>query len=518
MGLRSGAGPAIAVAMLAAPAFAECAAGAPTGVFQGAAGDRPDDHVEILLNLVCDAAGYHAQIFSSQSDFRISSAVGGAGRVELKFDTGSALGEASMTLDGDALVGPVPVLGGSRKLALTRTGPSMPLDATAPTLSLTTAQWRADLQAFAAELPKRHANAFFALPRERFEAEIADLDRRLPGLNGDQIFVGLQRIANLIGDGHTGLVLPTDRRILPVEIGRFGEDFRIVAVGPGLERALGARIVRIGGKPIAEAWRRALTLAPQGELPELQTGRALNDLRRGLSLHGLGITPRREHAVFSLRDDAGRAFDLDLPGLAPGAPLPPMTTAAARTGLARQNPDRTFWCQALAERQTVYCAFHAYQDLKARAAEMFTLIDQVHPAKLVIDMRDNGGGDNTQGYRWLILPLMQRADLNQKGRLYVLVGALTFSAAMNNAAQFQDLTKATLVGQRIGETPNSYQEPRQFRLPNSHLVVRASSLFYKFRQKGPNEVAPDVAIAPAWEDVKAGRDKALDWVLAQPAP
>jgi hypothetical protein len=30
------------------------------------------------------------------------------------------------------------------------------------------------------------------------------------------------------------------------------------------------------------------------------------------------------------------------------------------------------------------------------------------------------------------------------------------------------------VGQSIGERPNSYQEPRQFILPNSHLVVRYS--------------------------------------------
>jgi hypothetical protein len=89
---------------------------------------------------------------------------------------------------------------------------------------------------------------------------------------------------------------------------------------------------------------------------------------------------------------------------------------------------------------------------------------------------------------------------------------------MNNAAQFQDQTQATLVGQQIGEKPNSYQEPRQFRLPNSHLIVRASSLYYRFRETGPNAVTPDKTIVPTWADVKAGRDPVLDWVLAQPQP
>ena len=108
------------------------------------------------------------------------------------------------------------------------------------------------------------------------------------------------------------------------------------------------------------------------------------------------------------------------------------------------------------------------------------------------------------------------ADLNARGHLYVLVGALTFSAAMNNAAQFQDETRAILVGQTIGERPNSYQEPRQFRLPNSHLVVRASTLWYAFRKQGPNVVAPEKAITPTWNEVRSGRDPVLEWVFSQP--
>jgi len=325
------------------------------------------------------------------------------------------------------------------------------------------------------------------------------------------------RIANLIGDGHTGVPLPPDRAVLPITLGRFGDEVRVVAAGPGLERALGARVVAIGGTPIAEAWRRALTLTPREELPALQAGRAAAYLTRGLLLHGLKITPQRDHAVFSLRDDAGRSFQLDLAALPLGTPAPRLAPAAGRRGLADQQPGKSFWCQAVAT-SAVYCDFRGYQDLRARAAEMFALVDQTHASKLILDLRDNGGGDNTEGYRWLILPILNRPDLNRKGRLYVLVGAETFSAAMNNAAQFQDRSAAILVGQQIGERPNSYQEPRQFRLPNSHLVVRASTLFYRFKDHGPNAVTPDKTIVPTWADVKAGRDPVLDWVLAQPTP
>ena len=146
---------------------------------------------------------------------------------------------------------------------------------------------------------------------------------------------------------------------------------------------------------------------------------------------------------------------------------------------------------------------------------MFALLDTTHATKLVIDMRAMAAATTRSATREVLKPLKTRADINRKGHLYVVIGAETFSAAMNNAAQFQDETNAILVGETIGEKPNSYQEPRQFRLPNSHLVVRASTLWYAFRKTGPNVVAPDKEILPSWDDVKAGRDPVLDWVLAQ---
>src|SRR5262249_7523753 len=111
---------------------------------------------------------------------------------------------------------------------------------TDPFAFVTKEQWRADLHFLARELPKRHANAFHHTPRERFDAEVADLDRRIDSLNGDEIYVGLDRIANLVGDGHTFVEFPDDKARLPVQIEQFGDQYRVTAVAPGMEKALGA--------------------------------------------------------------------------------------------------------------------------------------------------------------------------------------------------------------------------------------------------------------------------------------
>jgi hypothetical protein len=506
-----------ALTLAAGPSLAACPAGAPLGLFKGANEASGADRIEVILNLVCANGAYLAELFTSQSDLKVTETAGSADAVRLAFEGFSGPGAASLQLSGERLSGVFNVGLDKGALNLTRSGPPLAPGSQAPTLKLTTAQWREDLAALATELPRRHANAFYRLPKAKFEAQVAALDRRLPKLDGDQAFVALEQLANAIGDGHTGVIFPPDRRILPLQFARFGADIRVVAAGPGFDRALGARVERIGKTPIADAWRLALTLTPQDELMPLREGRALSYLRSGMLLHGLGVITERDHATLTLRSDAGRPFTVALQGAEPGL-APPLAPTVRGEGLAQRNPGKAFWCEDLPLQQAVYCDFRAYQNIGRAALDLFALIDKSHPKKLIIDMRENGGGDNTLGYGLLIRPLKVHADINRKGGLYVLVGAQTFSAAMNNAAQFQDETQAILVGEPIGEKPNSYQEPRQFRLPNSHLIVRASSLYYEFRKHGPNVVAPDKTITPTWADVKAGRDPVLDWVLAQPAP
>jgi hypothetical protein len=71
-------------------------------------------------------------------------------------------------------------------------------------------------------------------------------------------------------------------------------------------------------------------------------------------------------------------------------------------------------------------------------------------------MRQNGGGDFFVGRKDLIKPLKERPAINQKGKLFVLIGRQTFSAARVNAIDFRKDTNAILVGEPIGERPNSY--------------------------------------------------------------
>lgn len=471
--------------------------------------------VDISLNLYCVNGKFSTQLFTSQGDFTIKTVTVAPDRLQIQFDSGANLGSLEMMRHGLSLAGVVVIAGESATVTLTRLADADPPERNQPRLDLSPAEWHADLSFFARELPRRHANAFYTLSRSAFDAEVAALDARIATANGDEIFVGLQRIAKSIGDGHTGVIAPKDRRVMPLKVARFGSDFRIVATGPGLDRAFGTRLLNIAGMPVAEVWRRVLTLTSADELDELRTNEALIYLTRGYALHGLGVTPDRSHSVYKLEDESGRDFDLDVTGLLPGEDAR-LHSPGEDNALRLIQKDATFACETPVASNAVYCVWRGYENLDIFSKRMFDLVKTSNAQKLILDMRDNGGGDNTVGYSEIIKPLKTHTELNRKSHLYILVGADTFSAAMNNAAQFQDETKAILVGETIGERPNSYQEPRQFRLPNSHLVVRASTLYYTFRKNGENAVRPDKEIIPSWDDARVGRDPVLDWTLAQP--
>jgi hypothetical protein len=215
---------------------------------------------------------------------------------------------------------------------------------------------------------------------------------------------------------------------------------------------------------------------------------------------------------YTLADDDGKEFAVNIHSVVRSDRLNWKYPYKAAP-LFRQKPDEDFWYTYLPESHTVYCNFRGYKDLGQHSKALFDLIKQQHPDKLVIDMRMNGGGDYNVGLRHMVHPIRDLPDINRKGHLFVLIGSDTFSAAMSNSAHFRYQTNAILVGQQIGEKPNSYQEAREMKLPNSRWTVRYSVKFYKFVDDGQNLIRPDQEIIPSWDDYKSARDRVLDWVL-----
>jgi hypothetical protein len=386
-----------------------------------------------------------------------------------------------------------------------------------PNLAISKAQWQEDLKYFAKELPKRHKNLFHTMSREQFDQAVAELEAAIPSLAGHQILVHMRQITAKVGDGHTGVHLSRSLRRYPLALYWFGNELRVVAATREYERALGTRVVKIGSLTIDEVESRIRTCLPTAENENqwfvMNTSQALINIAE--VLHALGVVSDLESAPFTFEDDAGRQITLTVSSPVPDGTLAErFVSAAASETLTRQKRGEKFWYTWLPESRTVYVSFRGYDSLGSHGRELYKFIDDKPTDRLVIDMRQNGGGDFFEGREHIIEPLTKRAGLNQKGKVFVAIGRQTFSAAMVNAIDFHKMTNALLVGEPAGERPNSYSENDEMTLPNSKIVVSYSTRYYKFLDEDAPAVMPDQRIDPSWEDFKAGRDPVMEWILA----
>jgi hypothetical protein len=79
--------------------------------------------------------------------------------------------------------------------------------------------WRQDLDFLASQLPLRHPNLFFQIPKADFDRAVNDLRTGIPTLSDAEVEVRLAAIAALPGDGHTNIFLTqinSTFRLLPI--------------------------------------------------------------------------------------------------------------------------------------------------------------------------------------------------------------------------------------------------------------------------------------------------------------
>jgi C-terminal processing protease CtpA/Prc len=147
---------------------------------------------------------------------------------------------------------------------------------------------------------------------------------------------------------------------------------------------------------------------------------------------------------------------------------------------------------------------------------MFATVDSLPVQRTIVDLRFNNGGDNSI-FAPLEHALKDRSKFSSHGRLYTLISWQTTSSGMDAAADLRNRLHAILVGEPIGEKPNTYAEVRNFTLPNSGLVVWYSTKFFSpVKDSDPLTLAPDIFITRSIEDYLGGRDPVLEAALHHP--
>lgn len=142
--------------------------------------------------------------------------------------------------------------------------------------------------------------------------------------------------------------------------------------------------------------------------------------------------------------------------------------------------------------------------------QIFNDLKETDVDKLLFDMRFNGGGNSIYGTGFV--NELSRKNINQTGKLFVVIGRSTFSSAILNTLDFKKKTNAIIIGEETGGKPNHYGEVRTFKLPGSKLSVQYSTKYFKNSESEINTIVPDVKIEITFKDFINGKDPIYEWV------
>jgi hypothetical protein len=412
---------------------------------------------------------------------------------------------------------------------------------------LSVEKWGEDLHFLVERVETAHRFPFSKVTKEAFEGAAADLKARIPSLSDHDIVVEMAALVAMLGDGHSRLSLPivqgeaqgrahtttpvpADRDLLfrryPIALYLFSDGLFISGGAADHTEFIGAEVVRIGRMTASEALQSVRKIANvDNEIGHKLSGPTFLGLAEVCS--ACGVVDDMENLPLLIKDSSGtereivvkpqdrlaavnyvQAFEL------PGKPVP----------LWLKNRTDPHWFEFLPEKRAVFCQINAIQDKPAEtmaqfASKLADFIEANPVERLVVDLRWNGGGNNYLN-RSFILALVRSVKVNRYGRLFTLIGRTTFSAAMHLTIDLEHWTNTVFAGEPTGTTTSHYGDSRRHTLPNSGLILRLSTIYWRdwtTDEKRP-WIAPNIPVELSSKDYFGGADPVLEAVLGFEAP
>ena len=396
--------------------------------------------------------------------------------------------------------------------------------AQSPPPKLTAAQWQADVRFLGDELPRRHKNAYHRMKREEFDAAVSRLYKAVPTMSDDEIVVGMMKLVAMVQDGHSNLNPFHYARsgIYPIRLYRFSDGIYVQKAAPAYAELVGAKVMRIGNVSIDEAMAAvAPVVAADNEMGILEMGPMMLSVPEIVSGLKIGRDKQKLDITVS-KNGIERVVSVRPEGSIENIVRPPAdwidAAGKADIPLYTKHQSDPFWFEYLKDKQVVYVKQDAVQNKPDQTLadfykRVFEFIDANPVDKLILDLRNNGGGNNGLN-RPIIIDLI-RSKVDKRGHLFVITGRQTFSAAQNFVNQLEKWTEAIFVGEPTADHVNMYGDNRPFTLPNSGLVVRASTLWWQDLDPRDERkwTAPEIAVDLSFDDYRSGRDPVVQAVL-----
>jgi hypothetical protein len=376
--------------------------------------------------------------------------------------------------------------------------------------------WEKDIDYLADKLPKKHKNLFFKLTEEEFNNKINTLKDSLDEMNDDEIMMGIQRIVASVGDKHTTTNISAGI-MFPMELYWFKDGFYVINTSPEYEKIMYCKVKKINNKDIDSIIEEVSKTISHENKASIKSQMPFR-IEIASVLHGLGIIDNTDSAQFTFEDKNGECIDVEMKSTG-GDYVFENILGKGKEGqtvpLYMKNSDKYYWYEYLKESKTIYFKYNNCREMKEKPFKIFSkelmeLVNNDDVEKLVIDMRDNGGG-RSRILKGFINELSQ-SKLNKEGKIFVIVGRKTFSSAILNTISLKKKTKAIFVGEPTSGKPNHYGDTKAFRLPNSKINVKYSTKYFNNYDEDIETFIPDKIIELTIDDYINNNDPIMKYI------
>jgi tetratricopeptide (TPR) repeat protein len=401
------------------------------------------------------------------------------------------------------------------------------------------AAWREDLTELLEAVKREHPEPYRRTSRPDLERAVAALRDSIPRLPAHRIIVGFARLLASIGDGHTSLPLyfaaGVDFHVLPYRLGVYDDGVYVEAADRAYAELVGRRVTAIGDVRIDEALRRVASLISRDN-DNWIAAVAPHLLNRIEVLHALGMAPDLTSTTLTAGLGAA-STETRVAAL----PSPPATeygvpflvrlthdwvdardTASRPPPLHQRRFDEIYFWEYLPEHDVLYIKWDQVQNrVNGPTAltvirEAMTFARERRPAKTVLDIRNNTGG-NGGLLPPIIREIVRTREIDEPGKLFLVIGRRTFSAGQMMTSDLEQYSSAILVGEPSSAHYTGPAGHEMVALPNSRVSIAIAPDSYQmgaYPRDPRRQATPRLAAVPTFEDYASNRDPALEAVLA----
>lgn len=396
-------------------------------------------------------------------------------------------------------------------------------------------KWLQDLDTLVYYIQTKHVNPYWLHSEAGFHKLVKEVRTKIEStdetkLDQDKIAADFARLVAFIGDGHSRFLFNNPQggagstaKVLPISVSWFSDGLYIFAAEESYKHLVGSKILKVNGLETEKAYAKLKPYVSASQ--EYGAWLFSPDYFRNMNLlYGIGIAGSKDKLALEVQTPDGKKIKSEVKSI-PAAdgnnmkiiryeelddqPLP----------LYRRSREKNYWFEYLPEQKVLYVQYRAVANMQEENVEnfakrLFQFVNENEISKFVLDLRNNGGGNN-----YLNLPLLvgiqQNEKINQPGKLFTIIGKNTFSAAICFASDLEMKTNTILVGEPVGDYPNHPGDANNYVLPNSKFSARLSALFWlnTFDDDKRVYIQPDLPIRISFKDYAQKKDPVLEAIL-----